>query len=138
MEEWPSTKGIVSLISISRPPSLSLWRSSRTAAHPDVISSLILLVSLASWIAAMFTLLLWRKVRGSVMLPLILFAFQCISRRQLVGVGAKSRVHFKFHLKRTWKKQVVEKSTMVGLSREDVFSQSKWSVGTNQVAAGLR
>ena len=40
-----SMKGIVSLISISRPPPLSLWRSSRTAAHPGVLSGLVLLVS---------------------------------------------------------------------------------------------
>ena len=29
-----STKGIVSLISINRPPPLFMWRKSRTAAHP--------------------------------------------------------------------------------------------------------
>ena len=40
-----STKGIVSLISISRPPPLFLWRSCRTAAHPGVLSGLVLLVS---------------------------------------------------------------------------------------------
>ena len=43
-------EGIVSLI--SRPPSLFLLRSSRTAAHPGVFSGLVLLVS---WIAAMLT-----------------------------------------------------------------------------------
>ena len=53
-----STKGIVSLISISRPPPLFLWRSSRTAAHPGVLGGLDLLVSLVSWIADMLTLLL--------------------------------------------------------------------------------
>ena len=85
-----STKGIMSLISISRPPPLFLWRLSRTAAHPGVFSGLVLLVSLVSWIAAMLTLLLWRKVSSSVILPLILFAFHCISRRQLVGVGLET------------------------------------------------
>ena len=65
-----STKGIVSLISISRPPTLVLWRSSRTATHPGVLSGLVLLVSLVSWIAAMLTLLLWRLVSSSVILPL--------------------------------------------------------------------
>ena len=47
------TKGIVSLISIIRPPPLFLWRSSRTAAHPGVFSDFVLLVSFTSWIAAM-------------------------------------------------------------------------------------
>ena len=32
-----STKGIVSSISISRPPSLPLWRSIHTDAHPGVL-----------------------------------------------------------------------------------------------------
>ena len=85
-----STKGIVSLISISRPPPLFLWRSSRTADHPGVLGGLVLLVSLVSWIAAMFALLLWRKVNSSVIFPLIRFAFHCISRRQLVGVGVET------------------------------------------------
>ena len=64
-----------------------LWRSSRTAAHPGVLSGLVLLVSLVSCIVAKMTLLLWRKVSSSVIFPLIPFAFYCISRRQLVGVG---------------------------------------------------
>ena len=85
-----STKGIVSLISISRLPPLFLWRSSRTAANPDVLSGLDLLVSLVSWIAAMLTLLLWRKVSSSLIFPLIPFAFHCIRRRQLVGVGVET------------------------------------------------
>ena len=85
-----SMKGIVSLISISRPPSLFLRRSSSTAAHPGVFSGLVLLVSLVSWIAAMLTLLLWRKVSSSVIFLLILFAYHCINRRQLVGVGVES------------------------------------------------
>ena len=85
-----STKEIGSLISISRSPPLFLWRSSRTAAPPGVFSGLVLLVSLASWIAAMLTLLLWRKVRGSVIRPLIPFALHCISRRQLVVVGVET------------------------------------------------
>ena len=85
-----STKGIVSLISISRPPPLFLWRSSRTAANPDIISGLDLLVSFVSWIEAILTLFLWRKVSSSVIYPLIPFAFHCIRRRQLVGVGVKT------------------------------------------------
>ena len=79
------TKGIVYLISINRPPHLFYWRSSRTAAHPGDLSGLDLLVSLVSLIAAMLTLLLWRKVSSSVIFPLIPFAFHCISRRQLVS-----------------------------------------------------
>ena len=39
---------------------------------------------------------------------------------------------------RTWKKQVEEESVKVGLRREDVLYRSKWSVGINQIAAGLR
>ena len=85
-----STKGIVPLISISRLPPFFLWQSSRTAAHPGVISGLVLLVSLVSWIAAMSTLLLWRKVCSSVIFRLISFAFHCIRRRQLVGVGVET------------------------------------------------
>ena len=38
----------------------------------------------------MLTLLLWRKVSSSVILPLIPFALHCIRRRQLVGVGVES------------------------------------------------
>ena len=49
-----------------------------------------MLVSLVSWIAAMLTLSLWRKVSSSVIFPLIQFALHCISRRQLVGVGVKT------------------------------------------------
>ena len=41
-------------------------------------------------------------------------------------------------LKRTWKKQVVEESLMIGLRREDALCLSKWSVGVNQIAAVLR
>ena len=85
-----STKGIVYLISISRPPPLFFWRSSRTAAHPGILSGFDLLVSLVSWIAAMLTLLLWRKVSSSAIIPLIPFAFHCISRTQLVGVGVET------------------------------------------------
>ena len=85
-----STKGIVSLISISSPPPLFLWRSSRTAAHLDILSGLVLLVILAFFIAAMFALLLWRKVSSSVIFPLIPFAFHCISHRQLLGVGVET------------------------------------------------
>ena len=89
-----STKWIVSLISISRPPPLFLWRSSRTAAHPGVFSCLVLLVSLVPWMAVMLRLLLWRKVSCFVILPLIPFASHFISRRQLVGVGVESGPHF--------------------------------------------
>ena len=35
-------------------------------------------------------------------------------------------------------KQVEEESVNVGLRREDAFCRSKWSVGVNQIAAGLR
>ena len=40
--------------------------------------------------------------------------------------------------KRTWKKQVEEKSMKIGLRREDALCRSKWSVGVNKIAAGLR
>ena len=40
--------------------------------------------------------------------------------------------------KRTWRNQVEEESVKVGLRREDSLCQSKWSVGVNQIAAGLR
>ena len=35
-------------------------------------------------------------------------------------------------------KQVEEESVNVGLRREDELCRSKWSVGVNQIAAGLR
>ena len=38
----------------------------------------------------MLTLLLCRKVSSSVIFPLIPFAFHCINRRQLVGVGVET------------------------------------------------
>ena len=85
-----STKRIVSLISISRPPPLFFLRSSRTAAHPGVLGGLVLLVSLVSWIAAILTLLLGRKVSSSAIFPLIPFALHCTRRRQLVGVGVET------------------------------------------------
>ena len=44
----------------------------------------------------------------------------------------------KWRPKRTWKKQVEEKSVKVGLRREDALCLSKWSVGVKQIAAGLR
>ena len=44
----------------------------------------------------------------------------------------------KGRLKKTWKKQVEEESMMVGLRMEDTLCQSKWNVGVNQIAAGLR
>ena len=40
-----SSKGIVSLINISRPPPLFLWRSSHTADHPGVFNGLVLLIN---------------------------------------------------------------------------------------------
>ena len=88
------TKGIVSFISISKPPPLFLWRSGRTAAHPGVFIGLILLVSLVSWIAEMLTLLVWWLVSSSVICPLIQFAFHCIRCRQVVGVGVVSGPEF--------------------------------------------
>ena len=44
----------------------------------------------------------------------------------------------KWRPKRTWKKQVEGESVKVGLRREDGLCRSKWSVGVNQIAAGLR
>ena len=89
-----STKGLVSLISISRPTPLFLLRSSRTSAYPDALCGLVLLVSLVSWIVAMVTLLQWRKVSSYVIFLLIAFAVHCISRRQLVGVGVETGLGF--------------------------------------------
>ena len=40
--------------------------------------------------------------------------------------------------KRMWEKQVEEESMTVGLRRADVLCHSKWSVGINKIAAGLR
>ena len=40
--------------------------------------------------------------------------------------------------KSTWKNQVKEESVKVGFRREDALCLSKWSVGVNQIAAGLR
>ena len=39
--------------------------------------------------------------------------------------------------KRTWKRLVEEESVKIGLKREDALCRSKWSVGVNQIAAGL-
>ena len=39
--------------------------------------------------------------------------------------------------KRAWKRQVEEESVKVVLRRVDVLNQSKWSVGANQIAAGV-
>ena len=44
----------------------------------------------------------------------------------------------KWRPKRTWKKKVEEESVKVGLRREDALCRSKWSVGVNKIAAGLR
>ena len=38
----------------------------------------------------------------------------------------------------TWRKQVDEESVKVGLRREDELCRSRWSVGVNQIAAGMR
>ena len=37
-----------------------------------------------------------------------------------------------------WKKQAEEESMLVGLRRKDALCRSKWSVGINKIAAGLR
>ena len=39
---------------------------------------------------------------------------------------------------RAWKKQVEEESMKAVLRREDALGRSKWSVGVNKIAAGLR
>ena len=44
----------------------------------------------------------------------------------------------KGRLKRTWKRWVGEESMKVGLRMKDALCRSKWSVGVNKVAAGLR
>ena len=36
------------------------------------------------------------------------------------------------------KKEVDEESVKVGLRREDALCRSRWSVGVNMIAAGLR
>ena len=38
----------------------------------------------------------------------------------------------------TWKKQVGEESVKIGLRKKKALCRSKWSVGVNQIAAGLR
>ena len=40
--------------------------------------------------------------------------------------------------KRTWKRLVVKEIVKVGLGKEDVLYQLKWSVGVNKIAVGLR
>ena len=40
--------------------------------------------------------------------------------------------------KRAWKKQVEEESVKVVLRSEDALCRSKWSVGVNKIADGLR
>ena len=40
--------------------------------------------------------------------------------------------------KRTWKGQVEEESMKVDMRRKDAHCRSKWSVGVNNIAAGLR
>ena len=44
----------------------------------------------------------------------------------------------KWKPKRTWKKEVEEECVKVVLRREDALYLSKWSVGANQIAAGLK
>ena len=83
-----STNVIVSLISISRPPPLFLWRSSRSAANPGVLCGLDLLVSLVSWIAAMLTLLLWRKVSSSVIIYCVYIICTIYNRMLCIMVGS--------------------------------------------------
>ena len=39
---------------------------------------------------------------------------------------------------RKWKKQVEKESVKVGLRRKQTLCRSKWRVGVNQIAAGLR
>ena len=40
--------------------------------------------------------------------------------------------------KRTWKRQVEEESMNIGMRMKDAHCCSKWSVGVNKIAAGLR
>ena len=40
--------------------------------------------------------------------------------------------------RRIWKKQVDEESMKAGLRREDDLCNSKWSVGVNKIATGLK
>ena len=47
-------------------------------------------------------------------------------------------IHKKGMPKRTWKDEVEEESMKVGLRRKDALCRSKWSVGMNKIAAGLR
>ena len=44
----------------------------------------------------------------------------------------------KGRLKRTRKNEVEEESVKVGLRMEDALCRSKWRVGVNRIAAGLR
>ena len=44
----------------------------------------------------------------------------------------------KGRLEKMWRKQVEDESVRIGLRRGDALSQSKWSVGVNQIAAGWR
>ena len=41
-------------------------------------------------------------------------------------------------MKITWMKQVEEESVKVGLRRKNALCRSKWSVGVDLIAAGLR
>ena len=51
-----------------------------------------------------------------------------------LAVGQQKKVR----MKRTWKKQFEEESLKVGLRRVDALCPSKWIVGCDQVATGLR
>ena len=55
---------------------------------------------------------------------------------RLVPCGGIPRAGYR--LKRTWKMQVEEESVKVGLRRKDALCRSKWSVGVNKIASGLR
>ena len=52
--------------------------------------------------------------------------------------GRKEGQRRKGRPKRTWKKQVDKECATVGLRMKDAHYRSKWSVGVNLIAAGLR
>ena len=57
-----------------------------------------------------------------------------LRRAVKIEIGGQRK---KFGLKGTWKRQVVEESVKVGMRLEDALCRSRWSVGVNQIAAGL-
>ena len=84
----------------------------------------------------MLTLLLWRKVSSSVIFPLIQFAFHCISRRQLVGVGVETGPGFisisPAYRSRSWSSRAgIDRSATIGdlTSRESSEALAIDSVG---------